>query len=96
MSTHNICFRGEIRKILCGYPLLSVAIRNKMISEFFSKKKICLIWNLYGRRKYAICCTCWKKRPYVNSKGQDECAHPCSPIWTVSVCPHILQYQLIQ
>ena len=27
MSTHNICFRGEIRKILCGYPLLSVAIR---------------------------------------------------------------------
>ena len=27
MSTHNICFRGEIRKILCGYPLLSVAMR---------------------------------------------------------------------
>ena len=26
MSTHNICFRPEIRKILCGYPLLSVAI----------------------------------------------------------------------
>ena len=26
MSTHNICFRREIRKILCGYPLLSVAI----------------------------------------------------------------------
>ena len=26
MSTHNICFRGEIRKILCGYPLLSVAM----------------------------------------------------------------------
>ena len=25
MSTHNICFRQEIRKILCGYPLLSVA-----------------------------------------------------------------------
>ena len=25
MSTHNICFRGEIRKI-CGYPLLSVAM----------------------------------------------------------------------
>ena len=29
MSTHNICFRGEIRKILCGYPLLSVAIMKK-------------------------------------------------------------------
>ena len=26
MSTHNICFRGEIRRILCGYPLLSVAM----------------------------------------------------------------------
>ena len=29
MSTHNICFRGEIRKILCGYPLLSVAMMKK-------------------------------------------------------------------
>ena len=26
MSTHNICFLREIRKILCGYPLLSVAM----------------------------------------------------------------------
>ena len=26
MSTHNICFHGEIRKLLCGYPLLSVAM----------------------------------------------------------------------
>ena len=26
MSTHNICFRREIRKILCEYPLLSVAM----------------------------------------------------------------------
>ena len=26
MSTHNICIRREMRKILCGYPLLSVAI----------------------------------------------------------------------
>ena len=27
MSTHNICFRRKIRKILCGYPLLSVAMK---------------------------------------------------------------------
>ena len=27
MSTHNICIRREIRKILCGYPLLSVAMK---------------------------------------------------------------------
>ena len=26
MSTHNIFFGGEIRKILCGNPLLSVAM----------------------------------------------------------------------
>ena len=26
MSTHNICISREIRKILCGYPLLSVAM----------------------------------------------------------------------
>ena len=26
MSTHNICIRREIRKILCGYPLLPVAM----------------------------------------------------------------------
>ena len=26
MSTHNICFCRERRKILCGYPLLSVAM----------------------------------------------------------------------
>ena len=34
MSTHNICFRGEIRKILLGYPLLfgymSKALGHKM------------------------------------------------------------------
>ena len=28
MSTHNICFCREIRKIICGYPLLSVAMNN--------------------------------------------------------------------
>ena len=27
MSTHNVCFRREVRKIICGYPLLSVAMR---------------------------------------------------------------------
>ena len=28
MSTHNVCIRREIRKILCGYPLLYVAMNN--------------------------------------------------------------------
>ena len=26
MSTHNICFREEIKKIFCGYSLLSGAM----------------------------------------------------------------------
>ena len=34
MSTHNICFHGEIRKILGGYPLLSVAmIRSRLLGK---------------------------------------------------------------
>ena len=36
MSTHSICFRGEIRKILCGYPLLSVAMKIQIILTFGS------------------------------------------------------------
>ena len=28
MSTHNICFPGEIRKILCEYPFLSGVMFN--------------------------------------------------------------------
>ena len=37
MSTHNICFRLEIRKILCGYPLLSVAMILLNFSKAFDK-----------------------------------------------------------
>ena len=38
MSTHNIRFHREIRKILCGYPLLSVAMSTSIayyIWDFF-------------------------------------------------------------
>ena len=35
MSTHNICFCGEIRKISCGYPLLSVAMYISIFFFFF-------------------------------------------------------------
>ena len=33
MSTHDICFHGEIRKILCRYPILSAAMNkfNKIL-----------------------------------------------------------------
>ena len=33
MSTHNICFSREINKILCGYPLLSVAMNYSTVSR---------------------------------------------------------------
>ena len=38
MSTHNICFCGEIRKILFGYPLLSVAMHFMSIVSCLAEK----------------------------------------------------------
>ena len=35
MSNHNICFRQEIRKILCGYPFLSVAMATSATTTSF-------------------------------------------------------------
>ena len=37
MSTHNICFCREISKILCGYPLLSVAVLNVTVYGSFTR-----------------------------------------------------------
>ena len=42
MSTHNICICREIRKILCGYPLLSVAVY--CMGKMGKKKKISVSW----------------------------------------------------
>ena len=36
MSTHNICFHGEIRKIFTGYPPISIP----MFTVFM--KKLCI------------------------------------------------------
>ena len=33
---HNICIGGDIRKILCGYPLLSVAMYTPLIWSYDS------------------------------------------------------------
>ena len=35
---HNICFHAEIRKLLCGYTLLSVAMESRYIFSYFSMK----------------------------------------------------------
>ena len=34
MSTHNICFCQVIRKILCGYPLLSVTMHHVFMMKY--------------------------------------------------------------
>ena len=64
MGTHNICFHGEIRKILCGYPLLSVAmykelellsvqfIKTLIIAPSETMQKCRLIWALAT----VVCC----------------------------------------
>ena len=32
MSTHNVCFHGEIRKILCGHPLIWSSVQEQSCS----------------------------------------------------------------
>ena len=45
MSTHNICFHGDIRKLLCGYPLLfgAMLIWWSTTSVMIDMKKCCLL-----------------------------------------------------
>ena len=45
MSTHNICFCGEIRKIICGCPLLSVAM------SLLSRAMYTMAFPLYNVKK---------------------------------------------
>ena len=40
MSTHNICFHGDIRKILSGYPSYCSGAMNKYIEEGFLRVNI--------------------------------------------------------
>ena len=35
MSTHNICFPGEKRKVFSGYPLVSGVIANEYLQLMF-------------------------------------------------------------
>ena len=53
ISTHNIWFHGEIRNILCGYPLLSAAMLEYVCSHkqsVVSREGICNN-NIY-KKKY--------------------------------------------
>ena len=53
MSTHNICFHGEISKIFCGYPLLSGAKDNLFSVGFFGTKTYIVgtHWSLSTKKK---------------------------------------------
>ena len=42
MNTQNICFHGAIRKILCVYPVLSVAMQ---CTSQQSGQSLCLTWH---------------------------------------------------
>ena len=46
MSTHNICFRGEIRKIFTGYPPLSRPMIVMILFWFFFSGLSCLICHI--------------------------------------------------
>ena len=46
MSSHNICFRGDIRKILCGYPLFSVAMRSYLKLWTLTSREDCRAMDL--------------------------------------------------
>ena len=47
MSTLNICFHGEIRKTLCGYPYLYVAMLNNIQVGRVVKYQIIIIKHYY-------------------------------------------------
>ena len=56
MSTHNICFHQEIRKISCGYPLLSVAmdlindlVLSSVAHDIYFSEKIRLLGRCFTR-----------------------------------------------
>ena len=40
MSTHKICFRGEIRKIICGYSRLSVAMQKCSLEPLYKNYRM--------------------------------------------------------
>ena len=87
MSTHNICFRREIRKILCGYPLLSVAMHT--------------YYKIWTSPSYYV--SEWPKTAgwVVDSEDQDQTPHYAASylclhclLWPV--CPSTLVEMVIQ
>ena len=74
MSTHNICFPGEIRKILCGYPLLSVTMTFSYLLPDFIKQYSCR----YGQKVLTF---------FFFHRNNPVGTHQKSP--TVTLIPHL-------
>ena len=57
MSTHNICFCRELRKILCGYTLLSVAMIESMdILVYVDKQRMSRSDCMNAHAHLDLCC----------------------------------------
>ena len=52
MSTHNICFPGEIRKVLSGYPLSGpmqpmLNLTSKMLITTAAENNLIVFWGFF-------------------------------------------------
>ena len=73
MSTHNICFHREIRRIIYGYPLLSVAMQG--YSKIDKQEPL-----LYWMNVQADLSLSWSHRSYCRF-----CRYMC---WLIYKCLH--------
>ena len=66
MSTNNICFCWEIRKILCGYPLLSVAMFASLLKKGLLQKERILSFQNWPIFRRNLLCKKKKKKEVTN------------------------------
>ena len=69
MSTHNICFRGEIIEILCGYPLISGVMTSHTANSHIPKHGYPKVPAYFTLRKLTYSYIL-KNSPYKNFKIQ--------------------------
>ena len=83
---HNICFRREIRKILCGYPLLSVAmILESILQPTFLKTGLELFLQHFIPVEHSInTFTLW---PHNLDHRPINCKENHIPNFPLSLCP---------
>ena len=84
MSTHNICFRGEIRKIFTWYLLFYSSSRPMILCPYFVSLCSHVLCFRYMSRDT------WKSAfgAYVNNEGPDQCT-----VWSG---PELSAYRIIR